>query len=96
MPKALLLIVRRGALASFHNLKRKSADLRVVLEWDRREGDRRRAAGAAAQDRRVGDRRRRPPFTWDLADFVVAGETETGDDQANDAAQPSLERDQPS
>jgi hypothetical protein len=27
---------------------------------------------------------------------VVAGETETGDDQANDAAQPSLERDQPS
>ena len=80
MSKALLLIVRRGAFTRFHALKEKAADLKVVLAWDRRKGERRRGSGAGAVDRRLGDRRKQPPFTWDTADFLVAGETTVPDE----------------
>jgi len=45
----------------------------VVVTWDRRTDDRRDGGGTAKarRDRRDDDRRRTPPFTWDLADFVV-------------------------
>jgi hypothetical protein len=82
MSKALLLIVRRGAFTRFHALKEKAADLKVVLEWDRRKGERRQGATAAGTERRVGDRRKQPPFTWETADFLVAGETTVPDDQS--------------
>jgi len=75
MAKALLLIVRRGAISRYETLKRKAAGLRVVLAWDRRQSDRRRTPGSGPNDRRVGERRRQPPFTWDTADFLVAGDT---------------------
>ena len=61
----LKLIVRRGALRRFHKLKRDTANLPVSVEWDRRQqtDSDSRPAGA--------DRRKRPPFTWETADFVV-------------------------
>jgi hypothetical protein len=80
MGKALLLIVRRGAFSRFHSLQQKAADLRVVLAWDRRKAERRKATGCEPGERRVGDRRKQPPFTWDTADFLVAGETTTTDE----------------
>jgi hypothetical protein len=80
MGKALLLIVRRGALSRFQSLQEKAANLRVVLAWDRRSGERRKSAGCGGDDRRVHDRRKQPPFTWETADFLVAGETTTSDD----------------
>lgn len=80
MGKALLLIVRRGAFSRFHSLQEKASDLRVVLEWDRRKGERRQRPDGGSEDRRVSDRRKQPPFTWETADFLVAGETTTNDE----------------
>jgi hypothetical protein len=80
MGKALLLIVRRGALSRFHSLQEKAANLRVVLAWDRRSGERRANGDCSDTDRRTGDRRKKPPFTWDTADFLIAGETTTPDE----------------
>ncbi len=65
------LIVRRGALRRFHKLKQRAADLPVGVLWDRRIQDRRSSAGEMRGDRRGADRRQRPPFTWDVGDFVV-------------------------
>jgi hypothetical protein len=62
------IVVRRGALKRFDALKTRTGELPVVVTWDRRTDDRRDSAGAARARR---DRRRTPPFTWDLADFVV-------------------------
>jgi len=71
------IIVRRGALRRFDALKTKTGELPVVLTWDRRLDDRRDAepAAAAKRERRYKERRRTPPFTWDLADFVVVEPT---------------------
>ena len=66
------LIVRRGALRRFHKLSQKTADLPVTVLWDRRLGDRRSAGGASTTERRTKDRRRKPPYTWEVSDFVVA------------------------
>ncbi len=66
------LIVRRGALRRFHKLSQKTADLPVTVLWDRRTSDRRSAAGASATERRTKERRQKPPFTWEVSDFVVA------------------------
>jgi hypothetical protein len=72
------LIVRRGALQRFDQLKRDTAELPVTVTWDRRLN---RAAGpapAVPQAAQVtaptegGDRRSAPPFTWETADFLVA------------------------
>jgi hypothetical protein len=70
------LIVRRGAEQRFEKLKEKTANLDVVVTWDRREQDRRRASEPVAGERRKQDRRQQTPFTWDIADFavVVTGE----------------------
>jgi hypothetical protein len=66
------LIVRRGALRRFDELKKKTADLPVTVTWDRRQADRREAGnGAAKANRRHDERRQTPPFTWEMADFVV-------------------------
>jgi hypothetical protein len=66
------LIVRRGAVERYKKLKKKTAKLPVEVSWDRRQEERRRkAAAGVAKDRRTADRRQKPPFTWDLSDFVV-------------------------
>lgn len=65
------LIVRRGALRRFRALTEKTADLPVNVLWDRRTQDRRSDAGATATNRRRKDRRQKPPFTWEVSDFVV-------------------------
>jgi hypothetical protein len=59
------LIVRRTALRRFHKLKRATAELPALqVSWDRRTND---ANGARPRT----ERRQAPPFTWDVADFVV-------------------------
>jgi hypothetical protein len=59
----------------FDALKTRTTELPVVLTWDRRTDQRRDAdadaSTAVKRDRRQNERRRQPPFTWDLADFVV-------------------------
>ena len=76
--KSVALIVRRGALRRFHKLKEKTADLPVEVMWDRRESDRRADSGKAPAERRGPDRRQKPPFTWDLSDFIVAAKPPRG------------------
>lgn len=66
------IIVRRGALRRFHTLSQKASGLPVVVEWDRRQAHRREAPGEPGTERRQSDRRQAPPFTWEMADFVVA------------------------
>lgn len=66
------MIVRRGALQRFEALKKKTAHLQVEVVWDQRDTERRQERCLSDSERRGKDRRRRPPFTWDLADFVVA------------------------
>jgi hypothetical protein len=65
------LIVRRGARDRFRKLKKKAAQLPVKVAWDRRRDERRAAAQQVDVDKRKSDRRGDPPFTWDVADFVV-------------------------
>ena len=62
-------------------LKTRTSELPVVVTWDRRKADRRDSKAQAHQmdvprDRRGTDRRQKPPFTWDLADFVVVAPAE--------------------
>jgi hypothetical protein len=67
----LRIFVRVGALKRFHTLTRDTRDLPVVVSWDRRKGDRRSPVSGDVPDRRATDRRGAPPFTWQVADFVV-------------------------
>jgi hypothetical protein len=69
--KPIGIIVRRGASRRFDALVRKTADLPVVVSWDRRAGHRRASPESVPVERRSSDRRKAPPFTWDAADFVV-------------------------
>jgi hypothetical protein len=70
--KPVGIVVRRGALRRFDALARKTADLPVVLSWDRRTAERRTSREPApSTELRSGDRRKAPPFTWETADFVV-------------------------
>jgi hypothetical protein len=69
------LIVRRGALRRFEKLKGKTAALPVKVSWDRRQADRRTALNTIDADRRTKDRREKPPFTWEVGDFVVVAKT---------------------
>jgi hypothetical protein len=64
------LIVRRGALRRFDKLKRATAEMPVKVLWDRRTSDGRSAASPGEPQ---ADRRKSPPFTWDVADFLVVG-----------------------
>ena len=70
-PGFVRMFVRIGALKRFHFLKKKTADLPVSVEWDRRRTDRRSVEEAEAPNPRGTERRGTPPFTWDTADFVV-------------------------
>ena len=65
------IIVRRGALRRFDRLRKTTTDLPVKLSWDRRLHQRRRSASGTEREQRQEDRRRNPPFTWEVADFVV-------------------------
>src|ERR1044071_1085258 len=67
------LIVRRGALRRFDKLKQATATLPVKVLWDRRTGEGRTAAKAGQPEPERRERRQKPPFTWDVADFVVVG-----------------------
>jgi hypothetical protein len=69
--KPVGIVVRRGALRRFDALTRKTAHLPVAVSWDRRTEHRRSTAEPAPAERRSGDRRQKPPFTWEVADFVV-------------------------
>jgi hypothetical protein len=85
----LRIIVKRGALKRFDTLNRRSQGLPVVIEWDRRVHSRRESADPVPGDRRRDDRRQAPPFTWDLADFVItAAEGSTAGDPPAAAPQP--------
>lgn len=75
--KPVELIVRRGAIHRFHKLKEKTADLPVEVLWDRRQSDRRGAPDEIPAERRSVDRRQKPPFTWEVSDFVVAAKPQT-------------------
>jgi hypothetical protein len=70
-PEGIELVVRRGARRRFSALKKKTAELPVTVSWDRRKGERRTTSGQVARERRQSDRRQKPPFTWELADFVL-------------------------
>ena len=66
------IVVRRGSLRRFDALKTRTAELPVVVTWDRRVNARREEEETGGKgSRRYAERRRTPPFTWDLADFVV-------------------------
>lgn len=67
------IVVRRGAMRRFDALKTRTSELPVVVTWDRRTNERRDDEETAGADRNAQqtERRRKPPFTWDLADFVV-------------------------
>jgi hypothetical protein len=69
--KPVGIVVRRGALRRFDALTRKTAELPVVVSWDRRTANRRASRESTPVEQRAGDRRQTPPFTWDAADFVV-------------------------
>jgi len=73
--KPIGIVVRRGALRRFDVLTRKTAELPVVVSWDRRTQTRREGSEPAPVERRSDDRRKAPPFTWDAADFVVIDTT---------------------
>ena len=74
---AVEIVVRRGAMRRFDALKTRTSELPVVVTWDRRTDQRRAAAASTGvkRERRQDERRRNPPFTWDLADFVVVEPT---------------------
>jgi hypothetical protein len=65
------IIVRRGALRRFDKLQKTTTDLPVKLSWDRRLHERRRSSSGIEREQRQKDRRKNPPFTWEVADFVV-------------------------
>ncbi len=65
------IIVRRGARDRFRKLKKKTAHLPVKVAWDRRRDERRAVSEEVTVNRRNSDRRGKPPFSWDVADFVV-------------------------
>jgi hypothetical protein len=84
------LVVKRGAIWRFNTLKRKTAELPVKVVWDRRQTDRRAASPEVEGERRGADRRQKPPFTWDVADFVVVGQAPASLAEATaDAAAPT-------
>jgi len=69
--KPVGIVVRRGALRRFDALTRKTAHLPVAVSWDRRTGYPRASSESAPAERPSIDRRQEPPFTWEVADFVV-------------------------
>jgi hypothetical protein len=76
MAERRIVVVRRGHFATFELLTRTFAgDLSVQIIWDRRMGERRRAAcGPADGERRRSDRRREPPPQWGQLNYMIAGD----------------------
>jgi hypothetical protein len=74
----LRIYVKRGAIRRFARLTRDSRLLPVSIEWDRRQEERRAERESTPQERRKSDRRRKPPFTWEMADFVVTESKKDG------------------
>ena len=68
LTKPVRLIVRRGAQRRYDALQAKTKDLPVEVSWDRRKDD---PEEGLARPPAV-ERRQEPPFTWEVADFVVA------------------------
>jgi len=68
---ALRIFVKKGAHRRFNRLQLDSERLQVSVEWDRRKGERRKASKLTDADKRKTDRRGAPPFTWELAEFIV-------------------------
>ena len=85
----MVIRVRRGALRRFDQLKTKSAGLPVEIDWDRRVSDRRARPGAKSAERRVGERRQLPPYTWEVADFVVVGDSSSSSNTAEPDSSPN-------
>ena len=56
-PGFVRMFVRIGALKRFHFLKKKTADLPVSVEWDRRRSERRSGEPSDARSTRAGERR---------------------------------------
>jgi hypothetical protein len=84
----ITLVVRRGALRRFHKLQKETADLPVVVTWDRRSGDHPDATPGDGSESAPEDRRRQQSFTWELADFIVVpGEPQEAPAQADDSDQ---------
>ena len=85
-PGFVRMFVRIGALKRFHFLKKKTENLPVSVEWDRRRTDRRTGEEEGSADLRRAERRANPPFTWETADFVVVEEVATpvGSDSKTD------------
>lgn len=65
------IVVRRGAHRRYEALTQKTADLPAVVSWDRRALDRRASSQPTQIDKRKSERRRTPPYTWEVADFIV-------------------------
>ena len=72
------IFVRRGALRRFDKLTKAAEHLPVAVKWDRRTDERRSASKSVSTDARKSERRQQPPFTWKVADFVVAETTTRG------------------
>ena len=65
------VIVKRGALSTFHLLEQSCKDIAdLCVIWDRRRDPDRRSK-LVAGDRRPGDRRRPAPHSWTSADHVL-------------------------
>jgi len=58
-------------LRRFDKLKWATAEMPVKVLWDRRTSETRNAESPGESQ---ADRRKSPPFTWDVADFLVVGE----------------------
>jgi hypothetical protein len=69
---AYLMVVQRGDQDRFRFLSSTFRDRPVEVMWDRRVGDRRKAADASPVDRRSSDRRNSPPTSWNNLGFLVA------------------------
>ena len=74
MPVNQVFIVRRGNIERFRALRETFGDppISANVIWDRRQGDRRLRAQAAASDRRRAGRRGQEPSSWSALDFLTA------------------------
>jgi len=99
----ITLVVRRGALRRFDKLQKETANLPVVVTWDRRSDDRQEPGQNDEASSVAVDRRKQPSFTWELADFLVVpgdvaaeetpdGEVPTAEVPAAGSADDALER----
>ena len=68
-------VVRRGSTKRFARLQKHTAELPLEVVWDSRHADRRTKRDRVKIESRRAQRRHNPPFTWDVADFLVRKET---------------------